>query len=231
MLSLRAVRGIAKSRLHVIENGIPPLAARLDDLKARAVGLPPAELVAFMMRQPTLVAIGRLSAEKGYALLLEAFARARTKSGSACQLLIVGEGSQRELLEGRIGVLGLSGAVWLAGYVEAADRLLEHAAGFVMSSLTEGMPLVLLEAMQWRVPILATSVGAIPQLLGGGRCGQLVAPNDVAALTAGLQLMMSARDGAIDGSVVAAAYRTVTRHYTSARMADEYLSAYAAISP
>ena len=71
--------------------------------------------------------------------------------------------------------------------MDGADRLLAAAAGFVMSSLTEGLPLVLLEAMQWRVPILATAVGAIPELLEGGRCGRLVAPNDLAALTHGLQ--------------------------------------------
>jgi glycosyltransferase involved in cell wall biosynthesis len=228
MLNLPAVSGIPRSRLHVIENGIPPLTARHADLSAGGVRPPPAALVQFIMRQPTLVAIGRLSTEKGYALLLEAFARARAHLGGAQQLLIIGEGSERGVLEARIAALGLSGAARLAGYVDAADRLLEHAAGFVMSSLTEGMPLVLLEAMQWRVPVLATSVGAIPQLLGAGRCGRLVAPNDAAALAEGLQLMLSAGDEALR-SGVAAAHDAVTRHYTSARMAAEYLSAYSDI--
>ena len=86
------------------------------------------------------------------------------------------------MLANRIAVLGLSAAVCLGGYVEGADRLLAHAAGFVMSSLTEGMPLVLLEAMQWRVPILATSVGAIPELLDEGRRGRLAAGTAPAGL-------------------------------------------------
>src|SRR5882672_7695783 len=191
MLALRALQGVAASRRRVIENGIPPLAARLDDLAARGAAPLPAALVEFTACQPTLIAIARLSPEKGFMLLLEAFARARAQTAAGHQLLIIGEGPQRKLLANRIAALGLSGAVRLGGYVDGADRLFEHAPGFVMSSLTEGMPLVLLEAMQWRVPILATSVGAIPELLDEGRRGRLAAPNDVAALTLGLQSMMS----------------------------------------
>ena len=93
----------------------------------------------------------------------------------------------------------------------------------------EGMPLVLLEAMQWRVPILATSVGAIPELLDEGRRGRLTPPNDLAALTLGLQGMMSTGEGAADRDV-AAAHAAVSQHYSSARMADEYFSAYGAIT-
>jgi len=229
MLALRALQGVAASRRHVIENGIPSLTARLDDLAARAAAPLPAALVEFTARRPTLIAIGRLSPEKGFMLLLEAFARARAQSAATHQLLIVGAGPQRELLANRIVALGLSGAVCIGGYVDGADRLLEHAAGFVMSSLTEGMPVVLLEAMQWRVPILATAVGAIPELLDEERRGRLVAPNDLAALTQGLQDMMSHSAGAAEESV-AAAHAAVSQRYTTARMADEYFGAYGAIA-
>lgn len=229
MLRLRAVRGVPVSRLHVIENGIPPLTTRLHELNARDAAPLPKVLVEFTARRPTLVAIGRLSPEKGLVLLLEAFARARAQTGANYQLLIVGAGPQRELLVSRIAALGLSEAIILGGYVDGADRLLERAAGFVMTSLTEGMPVVLLEAMQWRVPILATSVGAVPDLLEGGQCGRLVAPNNLPALAAGLQLMMSQRTADVDQSV-SAAYAAVTRRYTSERMADEYLTAYGAIA-
>ena len=229
MLALRALRGVAVSRRRVIENGIPPLAARLDDLVARGAAPLPAALLEFTARQPTLIAIGRLSPEKGFTLLLEAFGRARTQTATAHQLLIVGEGPQRELLANRIATLGLSGAVCLGGYVDGADRLLEHAVGFVMSSLTEGMPLVLLEAMQWCVPILATSVGAIPELLDGGRRGRLVPPDDLGTLTEGLQGMMSVGGSAAERGV-AAARAAVSQGYTTARMADEYFGVYGAIA-
>jgi len=227
MLELRALQGLPPSRRHVIENGIPPREVRLADLAARGVAPLPDELIEFTARQPTLIAIGRLSPEKGFTLLLEAFARARSQSGGGHQLLIVGEGPERQNLEDRIAALHLAGIVRLAGYVGGADRLLAAAAGFVMSSLTEGLPLVLLEAMQWRVPILATAVGAIPELLAEGRCGRLVAPKDLAALTHGLQSLMSG--GSATDQVVGSACQAVSGRYTSARMAQQYLEAYEAI--
>lgn len=229
MLKLRALQWVPASRCRVIENGIPPLTVRLKDFAARGITSLPAELVEFTMRRPTLVAIGRLSPEKGFMLLLEAFARTQAQATTSHQLLIVGEGPQRELLETRVAALGLSGAVCLAGYVDGADRLLEHAAGFVMSSLTEGMPLVLIEALQWQTPILATSVGGVTEMLDEGRRGRLVAPNDLGALTHGLQSMMSARLGAT-GAGVGASLHTIQQRYTSGRMADEYLNAYGAIT-
>src|SRR3984893_13435083 len=227
MLELSALQGVAPSRRQVIENGIPPREVRLVDLAARGVAPLPDELVEFTVRQPTLVAIGRLSPEKGFTLLLEAFARARSHSGGPHKLLIIGEGPEHQILADRIAALRLAGIVRLAGYVDGADRLLARAAGVVMSSLTEGLPLVLLEAMQWRVPILAPAVGAIPELLDGGRCGRLVAPNDLAALADGLQRLMSG-DASSDAAI-ASAYQAVSGRYTSARMAEQYLAAYVAI--
>jgi glycosyltransferase involved in cell wall biosynthesis len=224
MLQLPALRALP--RRQVIENGIPPLAERLSDLAAAGAGALPDELVDFTLRAPTMVAIGRLSPEKGFVLLLEAFARARAEGDGAQQLLIVGDGALRALLARRIAELGLSGSVRLGGYVEAADRLLQHACGFVMSSLTEGMPLVLLEAMQWRVPILATSVGAIPALLEPGRRGLLVPPGDVAALTAGL-LRMWHTPGQ---QPRADAGQPAAEPYGSSQMAQRYLDVYRALS-
>lgn len=229
MLNLQALERVAPSRLSVIENGIPPLEARMADLAASNAPALPAAVTAFMRRRPTLVAIGRLSREKAFGVLLDGFAQARAEGARGCQLVIAGEGPERELLESRISALGLQEDVYLAGYIEGAERLLQGAAGFVMSSLTEGLPLVLLEAMQWRVPILATSVGAIPELLGEGARGSLVAPGDVAALARGLKDLILAREGAAPEGV-ALAHAAVSQHYTSARMAAEYLTAYRAIA-
>jgi len=223
MLLLPALRRIKEARRRVVENGIPPLADRMVDVGSTVL---PGTLVNFTMRSPTLVAIGRLSVEKGFNQLLEAFARARAEGGSRHQLLIVGEGPERARLAGRIEALGLREVVLLAGYVQGPDRLLAEASGFVMSSFREGMPLVLLEAMQWRVPILATAVGAIPEILDAGRYGRLVAPNDLGALTEGLRAMMS-----VDSDEhVNAAHRVVSEHLTSERMCRDYLAAYEAIA-
>ncbi len=225
MLKLPALRRVPVSRRHLVENGIPTLEARLADLTAGNAAPLPAEITAPMRKTPALVAIGRLSPEKGFGYLIEAFARVRAQGMDHLRLVIVGEGAQRAALTELIASLGLQDAVVLPGFLEGAERVLEHAAGFVMSSLTEGMPLVLLEAMQWRVPILATSVGAIPELLDHGSRGLLVAPGNVEALAEGLRQLVSA-PAAARQTVVGRAYSAVQQHYTSSRMADEYRRLY-----
>jgi glycosyltransferase involved in cell wall biosynthesis len=91
-----------------------------------------------------------------------------------------------------------------------------------MSSLTEGMPLVLLEALQWRVRILATRVGAIPDLLESSERAELVASGDAVSLAEGLKRMLSAPSG-VTGAAFAAE-RTV--RFSSAVMAEKYLKRY-----
>ena len=222
MLALPALRAVRAPRRHVVENGIPALEVRLHDLDARGAAAVPEPLTQFVRARPTWVAIGRLSAEKGFNILLEAFARARTAASVPQQLLIIGEGPERAALAHRIDTLGIKDQARLGGYVDGADRLLGAAAGFVMSSLTEGMPLVLLEALQWKVPILATAVGAIPEILG--ESGNVVPAGDLSALTQGLRAMME-----LPHARPLASAATDAR-YSSSRMADEYLRIYAAIT-
>jgi glycosyltransferase involved in cell wall biosynthesis len=221
MLQLPALRAVRATRRHLIENGIPARATRLADLAAQGVPAPPATLLEFMQRAPTLLTIGRLSPEKNFAQLIEAFARARARAGTAHQLLIMGEGGEHEALLRQINAAGVRESVRLGGYLAGADRLLAHAAGFVMSSLTEGMPLVLMEALQWPVPILATAVGAVPELLSSG-AGSLVPAGNLEALTAGLAALMRA-------PAAAPALQADARH-ASSRMAQEYLSLYETIT-
>lgn len=225
MLKLPALKRVAPGKLHLVENGVPALATRLADLAARRAAEVPRHLADFVRRQPTLVAIGRLSAEKGFSMLIEAFARARATTGRGHGLLIVGEGPEHDALTERIAAYHLEDSVLLAGYVQGADRLLDGAAGFVMSSFTEGMPLVLLEAMQWQVPILATAVGAVPELLQEGLVGQLVPPKDPAALASGLATLMCGVPGARSPAAAGS-----TSRYSSARMAEDYLRLYGAIT-
>jgi glycosyltransferase involved in cell wall biosynthesis len=225
MLRLPALRSAAAEKVHLIENGIPALETRMADLALRRAAEVPRTLVELTRRRPTLVAIGRLSGEKGFANLIDAFAQANRERGDTHQLLIIGEGPERDALAQRIAALGLQERVTLAGYVEGADRLLEKAAGFVMSSLTEGMPLVLMEALQWGVPIVATSVGAIPELLQEGRTGELVAPDDVESLARGLSAIMGHA-----ASAPAEPGAGLPSHFSSGRMAHDYLRLYEAIT-
>jgi glycosyltransferase involved in cell wall biosynthesis len=221
MLELGPIRRVRRERVQVIENGIPPLHERLADMTAAEVAAVPTVLVEFMQQAPTYVAIGRLSPEKGFDLLLEAFATANTRNGGLHRLLIVGEGPERPKLERCIEKLGLRQNAHLPGFIEGADRFLEHAAGFVMSSYTEGMPLVLLEAMQWGPPILATSVGGIPEILHGCSRATVVPPRDLAAYAEAFgQLMASRAAGAAIGRSFG------TQAYSAGHMAEEYMRAY-----
>ena len=222
MMSVQAVRNLPAGKTIVICNGIPSLQERLSDQLRRGVQPIPDALRRLMSSRPTLVAIGRLSLEKGFDVLIEAFAAAR-RGNEAYQLALIGDGPERAALQAQIGRLGLDDHVLMPGYVDCADRILESAKGFVMSSFTEGLPLALLEAMQWRVPIVATAVGAIPQLLEGG-AGTLVRPRDIASLQNALRRVMTA-NGSLAGEVETA-FGRVNRDYSSARMCGEYVTLY-----
>ena len=122
--------------------------------------------------QILLIAVGRLSAQKAYPDLLQAFALVRQTCPQA-QLLIVGEGALRGVIESRIRELGLGGSVVLAGIRPDVPRLLQAADIFVMSSHFEGLPVAVLEAMTAGLPLAATDVGEIAA----------VAPPEAALLT------------------------------------------------
>lgn len=223
MLQVEAVSKLPAGRTAVICNGIPSLQQRMEDNQRRRIKPLPEALIRFLCARPTLVAIGRLSLEKGFDVLLEAFARAASVHPDF-QLALIGDGPQGPALRAQVTALGLVDRVHFAGYVEGADRALEHASAFVMSSFTEGLPVALLEAMQWKVPIVATRVGAIPLLLGEGSGGLLVPPRNVGALADALGSVMQADTSLRER--VAAAYSAATTTYSSARMAREYVAVY-----
>jgi glycosyltransferase involved in cell wall biosynthesis len=115
---------------------------------------------------PHLLAVGRLAPEKGFDLLLEAFAAVRRDFPDA-NLLIAGEGSARSALEEQARRLGLTVAVCFVGYVDQPWRFYPGATLFVLSSRHEGMPNALLEAAAAGLPIVATPAsGGVVEFLG-----------------------------------------------------------------
>jgi glycosyltransferase involved in cell wall biosynthesis len=88
----------------------------------------------------------------------------------------VGEGPEKDNLMGLVREYGISDIVVFPGYMDNACKILKYFDIFVMSSLTEGMPITLLEAMRSGMPIVATAVGGIPEALDGGKCGIMVPP-------------------------------------------------------
>jgi glycosyltransferase involved in cell wall biosynthesis len=124
--------------------------------------------------------VGRLVEAKGAALLVEAVAQAR-EAGRDVRLVLVGDGPERPRLERLVGSLGLKGHVELAGAV-GQDRIRSYyssADALCLPSLAEGVPVVLMEAMAMRRPVVATRIMGVPELVEHEVSGLLVAPGRI----------------------------------------------------
>jgi colanic acid/amylovoran biosynthesis glycosyltransferase len=138
-----------------------------------------------------LISVGRLSAPKGYPVLIEAVALLRAR-GREVILTLVGEGPVRSTLESLIVARELADAVRLAGACNH-DRVVDHYASsdaFVVSSFLEGVPVVLMEAMAMELPCVATWITGIPEIIERDREGLLVPPASASSLAAAVERLM-----------------------------------------
>lgn len=130
---------------------------------------------------PVVLGVGRLSTSKGFASLIQAFARVRAER--AARLLILGEGEERPALEALVKELNLIEDVSLPGFVESPTAYMRQASLFVLSSTSEALPTVLIEAMYCGLPLIATACpGGAREILADGEYGRLVPVGDIAAL-------------------------------------------------
>jgi glycosyltransferase involved in cell wall biosynthesis len=134
-----------------------------------------------------LLVVGRLRIRKGVDVLLAAMPELLRRHPAA-RLLIAGDGEHRTALERAAAALALGEAVSFLGRADAlrVRRLLRGAAALVVPSIYEGMPLVVLEAMEASVPVVASRVSGIPEVVEDGRTGWLVPPEEPASLAAAL---------------------------------------------
>jgi glycosyltransferase involved in cell wall biosynthesis len=119
--------------------------------------------------------VGRLSEEKRQVDLIKAFDYV-LKVFPKANLLIVGDGDMREKLTSLASRLGISGSVMFAGFQRNVFEYLDKMDVFVLPSRTEGFPIVLLEAMAVGLPVVASNVGGIPELVVNNETGMLVRP-------------------------------------------------------
>jgi len=166
-------------RVEVIYNAVDwaqlATSAPRETLRA-ALGVPADALAATI--------IARLTEQKGHRYLLDALASA--PGLERLMLLVVGDGPLRAELEARARVLGLVGRVRFLGSRRDLGDLLAASDLFVMPSMWEGLPLSLILAMGAELPVVATAVAGIPEVVTDGRTGLLVPPGDAAALGAAL---------------------------------------------
>jgi glycosyltransferase involved in cell wall biosynthesis len=178
--------GHAEEKLVTIHYGLDALPDTPSERTPAEVGIPEGA--------PLLLAVGRLTAQKDHPTLLRAFARARTRHPEAV-LAILGIGPLETETRVLVRELGLEGAVFLPGRLEIRDWL-ERADVFVHSSRWEGFGLVLLEAMLAGLPVAATRVSAVPEVVADGETGLLVEPGDAAGLARALDELLSEPESA-----------------------------------
>jgi len=139
-----------------------------------------------------LLFVGRLRIRKGVEVLLEALRELRGRVPGAV-LKIAGDGEHRAALERKAAGLGLGAAVTFLGTCDGSRvrALLAGAAALVVPSIYEGMPLVVLEAMERGVPVVASAVSGIPEVVVDGETGWLVPPEDPEALAGALEEVLA----------------------------------------
>jgi glycosyltransferase involved in cell wall biosynthesis len=148
------------------------------------------ETSAYADSEPRLLCIGRLIPVKGHRVLLQALAQARSRV-PALVLDIAGRGPLDSDLRCFAQELGIAEAVRFVGYVRPVERLIEDAAIVVVPSLGEGFGMVALEAMERARPVIASSVGGLPEIVANGETGLVVPPGDAAALAEALVTLAS----------------------------------------
>jgi glycosyltransferase involved in cell wall biosynthesis len=162
------IKAVSQKRLRVIPNGVPD-----EEFTSSQVSRLHERRNLSLRDEFAWLAVGRLEKVKDYETMLRAFAVA-LEVDVAQVLLIAGDGSQRPQLEGLAAELGISDRLRFLGVREDIPQLMQAADGFVLSSVFEGMPLVMLEAGVSGLPMVATRVGGNAEVLPHEQRGRLV---------------------------------------------------------
>jgi glycosyltransferase involved in cell wall biosynthesis len=166
---------------------------------------------------------GRLVELKGIEYLLGAASTLR-REFPALRVEIAGSGPHREKLEAAVAQAGLTEQVKFLGWIDDLTSVLPRWDVFVMPSLEEGFPIAALDAMAAALPVVATPVGGVPELIEDGKTGWLVPPRDAEALASRLRLLLFDPD--LGRRVGAAAYARVRDHFSAAQMTQKFAQLY-----
>jgi glycosyltransferase involved in cell wall biosynthesis len=165
-----------------------------------------------------LVTVGRLNIQKGHCYLFQAISKVRREISNV-KLLVVGEGEEEKKLKNLVELLDLTSTIFFAGLRDDIEGILSISELFVFPSLWEGMPNALLEAMAAGKPVIATTVGGVPEIVVPGKTGLLIPPNDSDALAhAIIELLLNKSKARKMGD---AARVRVEKHFTISRTVEK----------
>ncbi len=205
-------------RHNMVEAFVPPAPGELLALHGR-LGIPQDARV--------LLAVGRLSAEKGHADLMEAMALLRASHPAGVRLIVVGDGPERGALERRCAALGLSDSVIFAGQQASVAPYYGIADLFVLPSHSEGSPNVLLEAMAAGLPIVSTGVGGAAELVSNENSALVVACRDPRAISLAIGRLLA--DAELAGRLGTAA-QLASRSFTPEAYVASLVQLYQAVA-
>lgn len=209
---LEASFGIPRDRITVIYN--PTVTNELESRAAEKVSHP-----WFSRRDgpPLILSVGRLTPQKDFQMLLEAFSRVREERD--CRLVILGEGAEREDLEARARILGVEKYIDMPGFVPDVLPYMARANVFALSSRYEGLSNVLIEALAVGTPAIATDCpSGSAEILEDGRYGRLVPVGDVTA-------MADAIRAELDAPTPQFLLRQAAERFRAGPIAEQYLRA------
>ena len=166
-------------------------------------------------RETVIGTIAELHPNKGISYLVSAFPEILKREKDA-RLVIIGEGEEKESLKRLIKKKGLQDKVTLAGHIDGAARYLKAFDIFVLPSITEALGYVLLEAGAAGLPVAASDVGGIPEIIDGGKTGVLIPPKTPLAIAAGVLLLTHDKEFA--GNVSKKLREKVEKEFTLSEM-------------
>jgi len=208
--------GLPPHRVEIVYNGVDVSAFGRDKVDRnsirRELGVGDEEFI--------ILQVARLDTIKDHATAVRAIAAALPRHPSI-RLLIVGDGPERETIEQAITGLGLGHRVTMLGMRGDVRRLLLSAAdAFLLTSVSEGIPVTILEAMAAGVPVVSTAVGGVPELIEHGKTGLLAPAGDAASLSE--SLVRLAGDDDLRRRLAAAAHQRAIARFSEAQMIGHY---------
>ena len=208
-----AARGFRRGKLFSIYNGVDmnapfPETSREDFLAAHGIAAAPEDILAGTA--------ARFDAVKDLSTMLRGFAAA-AKEEPRLRLILAGTGAEEDALRAFAKELGVSDRVHFTGWLSDTDALYANLDICLLTSLSETFPYALTDAAKYRVPVIATAVGGVPELVEDGVHGLLMPPGDTAALAAGLLTL--SHDAALRKKLGAALHDRTAKEFSLAAMA------------